>query len=413
MLLGCIGDDFTGSSDIGNALAKAGMRVTQYNGVPETPAYADVEAGIVSLKTRSIAVDQAVDQSLVAARWLLEQGCEQLYFKYCSTFDSTPQGNIGPVAEALADLVGEDRVIICPAFPATGRTVYQGNLFVGDQLLSESGMRDHPITPMTDSDLRRWLSHQTKWDVRHLGLSDITAGWRALQDQIEELGKCMIVADIVEDANFPPLARALAGRKLITGGSGLATALPHNFMGQGKLSESPARFDGAPGMAAILCGSCSTMSRAQISAYARKAPLLAVDAFALEAGEVTTMTAADWVCEQGQAPLVYSSTDPVEVERAQAAFGAQGSAQIVERFFGDLAVELRNRGLRKIICAGGETSGAIVTALGVGAMKIGPEIAPGVPAVKVEESELLLVLKSGNFGDEDLFENALAVLHND
>lgn len=410
MLLGCIGDDFTGSSDIGSALAKAGMRVTQYNGVPDAPADADVEAGIVSLKTRSIAVDQAVDQSLAAARWLLEQGCEQLYFKYCSTFDSTPHGNIGPVAEALADWVGEDRVIICPAFPAAGRTVYQGNLFVGDQPLSESGMRDHPITPMTDSDLRRWLSHQTSWRVAHLALCDIKTGSQFLQDRIDELGKSMIVVDIVEDANFLPLAEAVADRKLITGGSGLASALPQNFKHQGKLTNSASAWEGAPGKAAILCGSCSTMSRAQIANYEQKAPHQAVDAFAIEAGEITPQSVADWVCEQKQAPLVYSSTNPAEVERAQAALGPERSAAVVERFFGDLAVDLRRRGLRKIVCAGGETSGVIVTALDVKAMSIGPEIAPGVPALKTNGDDLLLVLKSGNFGEADFFDKALAML---
>ena len=411
MLLGCIGDDFTGSSDIGNALAKAGMRVTQYNGVPQGRARRDVEAGIVSLKTRSIAVDDAVAQSLAAASWLLEQGCKQLYFKYCSTFDSTPKGNIGPVAEALANLVDEDKVIICPAFPAAGRTVYQGNLFVGDQPLSESGMRDHPITPMTDSDIRRWLSHQTSWNVEHLGLEEITGSEGALADRIDGFGKAMIVADIVEEANFEPLARALSSRKLVTGGSGLAAALPQNFVSEGKRSDA-APWAGVDGEAAILCGSCSTMSRAQIAAFSGKAPSLAIDAFGIAKGELPVRLVADWIYEQKAAPLVYSSMEPEEVERTQSELGAEKSAELIEKFFGQLAVELRHRGMRKIVCAGGETSGAIVTALGVRAMMIGPEIAAGVPALKVEESDLALVLKSGNFGGEDFFQDALTVLSN-
>lgn len=411
MLLGCIGDDFTGSSDIGNTLSKAGMRVTQYNGVPLEDADPDVEAGVISLKSRSIPVDDAVSQSLAAARWLLRQGCEQLYFKYCSTFDSTPQGNIGPVSGALAQLVGEDKIIMCPAFPDTGRTVYQGHLFVDDVPLSESGMKDHPLTPMTNSDLRQWLALQTGWQVEHLRLQDIHKGTDHVSAQIARFSKSMIIADTVANEDFRTIAAAVADRKLITGASGLARNLPDNYRMGGKLGSSTTPWQGADGHAALLCGSCSSMSRRQVAHYSKHGPSKSITAFDIIEGNITAPAIAEWIMQQAEPPLVYSSGDPEQVQKAQNELGQERAAAAIEGFFGALAVALTEQGLQKIVSAGGETSGAIVTALDIKSMSIGPEIAPGVPALKVDGTDLMIVLKSGNFGAETFFDDALQTLN--
>jgi len=229
MLLGCIGDDFTGSSDIANTLAQGDMRAALYSGTPCGPASDDVEAGIVALKSRTEPLAEAVARSLEATHWLVDQGCEQIVFKVCSTFDSKRDGNIGPVAEALAQQLGEDRVIVCPAFPATGRSVYQGHLFVNDALLSESGMQNHPLTPMTDPDIRRWLSHQTGWPVEHIGADTVFRGCQAIRDALGGGDRAMIVIDAIRDADLVTIGRAASDRKLVCGGSGIALGLPGNF----------------------------------------------------------------------------------------------------------------------------------------------------------------------------------------
>ncbi|PKP63386.1 MAG: hypothetical protein CVT86_05350, partial [Alphaproteobacteria bacterium HGW-Alphaproteobacteria-8] len=250
MLLGCIGDDFTGSGDLGNTLAKAGMRAVQYVGVPGRPADSHVEAGIVALKSRSLPVAEAVAQSRAALDWLRAQGCTQVLFKYCSTFDSTREGNIGPVAEALADALGATRVIVCPAFPATGRSVYQGHLFVHDRLLSESGMQHHPLTPMTDPDIRRWLGHQVRGSVGHVATGVVAQGPEAVSatlDAEHAKGHRLIVADAITDADLVTLGQAAADLPLITGGSGIAMGLPGNFRARGLLSGSAAAWRGQAG----------------------------------------------------------------------------------------------------------------------------------------------------------------------
>ena len=290
MLLGCIGDDFTGSSDLGNTLTRAGMRTVQYVGVPGAPAAADVEAGIVALKSRSVPVDEAVRLSLEALDWLRAQGCRQFLFKYCSTFDSTPQGNIGPVAEALADALGARKVLVCPAFPGAGRTIYQGHLFVGDRLLNESGMENHPLTPMRDADIRRWLALQTKGSVGHVPAADVFAGAQAVSDRLtaeDAAGHGLVVADAIRDEDLMTLGRAAAGLPLLTGGSGIAMGLPNNFRAQGLLAGGASAWRGQDGRAAALSGSCSNATRAQVARHRQDNPALEITAEAVMAGEIT------------------------------------------------------------------------------------------------------------------------------
>ncbi len=410
MILGAIGDDFTGSSDLGLTLAAGGMRTVQYVGLPDVPAGPGVDAGIVALKSRSIPADQAVAQSLAALDWLRAQGCRQYLFKYCSTFDSTPEGNIGPVIEALIAALGTgDPVIVCPAFPTTGRTVYQGHLFVGDRLLSESGMQNHPLNPMTDADLRRWLALQTRAPIGHVALPAIRAG-RAREALLAEAaaGRQIVVCDAVADADLVALGEAAQGFALITGGSGIALGLPAILKPGGAGGE---HWTGVPGPALALSGSCSTATRGQIAAHAAAGGACRkVDVAALIDGTETAATALDWAQAQRGLPLVYTSDDPAAVAAVQARFGAGPAAAAVEGFFAGLAAAAVAAGVTRLISAGGETSGAVTGALGAGALEIGPMIDPGVPALKVQGQDLALALKSGNFGAEDFFAKAARVL---
>lgn len=415
MLLGCIGDDFTGSSDLGNTLLKGGMRTVQYVGVPDRPAAPDVEAGIVALKSRSIPVAEAVRLSLEALDWLRAQGCRQFLFKYCSTFDSTPEGNIGPVAEALADALDARQVIVCPAFPATGRSIYQGHLFVGDRLLNESGMQHHPLTPMTDSDIRRWLARQSRSSVGHVSATDVFAGPAAISERLaaeDAAGHRLIVTDAIRDDDLVALGRAAADLPLLTGGSGIAMGLPGNFAQKGMLAGNAAAWRGQPGPAVILSGSCSGATRAQVARHRKQNPALEITAEAVMAGEVTGQDVADWCLAQEGLPLAFSSADPEVVADAQRRFGTDTVAAKLEALFAEAARRLVAGGVTRLITAGGETSGAVVEGLSLDALRIGPEIDPGVPAMRAGET-LVLALKSGNFGAEDFFDKAARRLAED
>ncbi len=411
MILGAIGDDFTGSSDLGLTLSGGGMKAVQYVGVPQGAAAADVDAGIVALKTRSVPVDEAVAQSRAALAWLREQGARQFIFKYCSTFDSTREGNIGPVIDALlADLGGEGGVIVCPAFPATGRRLFMGHLFVGDKLLSESGMEHHPLTPMTDPDLRRWLGHQTHHNVGHLPLSDLRAG-RGVEGLAAEVaaGRPLLVCDAIEDADLHALAPVCAAATLITGGSGIALGLPalHGFT----LASAPAWQGAGARRALCLSGSCSTATRAQIVAHrAAGGAQKALDIPAVVEGRADLDALIDWALDAGDLPLIYSSDDPEQVRHWQERHGAETVAGAIEATFGALAARAVSAGIGRLISAGGETSGAVVNALGIEALEIGPAIDPGVPALRATGFDLTLALKSGNFGAEDFFHKAAGAL---
>ncbi|MEM7547006.1 MAG: 3-oxo-tetronate kinase [Pseudomonadota bacterium] len=411
MLLGCIGDDFTGSSDLANTLAKGGMRVTQYSGIPLGDAAPGVEAGVVSLKSRTIAADDAVRQSLEAMEWLAQQGCRQFFFKYCSTFDSTPKGNIGPVAEAMAKALGADRVIVCPAFPATGRSVYQGHLFVGDRLLNESGMENHPLTPMTDSDLRRWLAPQTSLGIGHVNAGTVGQGAEAIRAALQaeqNADQPLIIVDAIHDADLMEIGAAVADLPLITGGSGVALGLPENFRRSGLLAGGASDWRGSDGRAAILSGSCSNATRGQVINH--DGPMIEIRASDVITGEMTGDKLAEWMLAQDGVPLGYSSADPLAVKEAQEAFGKDLIAGAIEGVFAEAARALVAGGVTRLISAGGETSGAVVEALSVEALEIGPEIDPGVPALRVEGRDLTLALKSGNFGAPDFFPKAVKAL---
>lgn len=405
MLLGCIGDDFTGSSDLANTLTKAGMRSVQYVGVPDSPAEAGVEAGVVALKSRSIPVTEAVAQSLAALDWLRAQGCRQFLFKYCSTFDSTPEGNIGPVAEALADALGARQVIVCPAFPGAGRTVYQGHLFVNDRLLSESGMQHHPLTPMTDPDIRRWLAAQVRSTVGHLGAQVVRQGPEAIRAALAAQEHRLIVADAICDADLVALGHAAAELPLITGGSGIAMGLPDNFRARGELVGQAGVWHGQAGPAVVLSGSCSVATRGQVTRHAASHPAREISAAEVMAGRVAPDDLADWALAQGGIPMIYSTADPARVKQDQARFGALAVAGTIEALFAELARALVARGVTRLISAGGETSGAVVEGLGLKQLEIGPEIAPGVPVMWAGDG-LVLALKSGNFGRPDFFVEA-------
>ncbi|MEM9148218.1 MAG: 3-oxo-tetronate kinase [Pseudomonadota bacterium] len=408
MKLGCIGDDFTGSSDLANTLAKQGMRVVQYSGVPAAPARPEVEAGVVALKSRSIAPAEAMAQSLAALAWLKAQGCTQFFFKYCSTFDSTPEGNIGPVADALADALGAECTIVCPAFPGTGRSVYQGHLFVNDVLLNESGMQNHPLTPMTDADLRRWLAPQSAHPIGHVPAQTVFAGADAIRAKLgaeRNAGHRHIVVDAIRDQDLMAIGRAAADLPLITGGSGVALGLPANF---GCTPGVPA-WQGQSGRVLALSGSCSTATRQQVAVHAARHPARELAAGDIIEGCVTPQAVLDWALGAGALPLVYTSADPDAVAAVQSRFGRDTAATAIEGFFAALARLAVDAGIERIITAGGETSGAVVEALDLDELSIGPEIDPGVPALRAR-ANLVVALKSGNFGAEDFFEKAAKML---
>lgn len=415
MLLGCIGDDFTGSSDLGLALAKEGMRTVQYCNIPKSDADPSVEAGIVSLKSRTCPVEEAVAQSLDALAWLKDQGCRQFLFKYCSTFDSTPEGNIGPVIDALMAALDTDRALVCPAFPTTGRKLYQGHLFVGDVLLSDSSMRHHPLTPMTDSDIRRWLAPQTRHAVGHVPHEIVTDGAdsvRAAFDAQVESGRPVIVGDAIADGDLRTLGAAARDFTLITGGSGIAIGLPANFHGPDAAQRVQASdWHGVSGPAILLSGSCSSATQGQVARYAKDNPALALDPVQVLNGTQDRAAVTTWLSDNlDRSPLVYSTAPPDSVGAIQEAMGKEKVADAIETLFAEVAVEMRDKGVRRIIVAGGETSGAVTSALGVDSMQIGPQIAPGVPALYIAQGDFCLALKSGNFGAVDFFETALDIL---
>ena len=420
MLLGAVADDLTGATDLSLMLSREGMRTIQVIGVPkEGLALADADAVVVALKSRTIPAAEAVELSVKSAKTLLAAGAEQLLFKYCSTFDSTDQGNIGPVAEALLELVGDDLTIACSAFPAAGRTIYQGHLFVGDKLLSESPMKDHPLTPMRDANLVRVLQRQTRGKVGLVDLASVEAGPEAIDKALATLGAAGVriaIVDAVADRLLRTIGAALAGMKLITGGSGIAMGLPENFRAAGKLGpRQPSGRLGAPaGKSVIIAGSCSAATRGQIeAAIAAGVPALQLDAFAIASGTVTAGAVIEWVEANsgGRPPLVYSSADPQVVAGVQAQLGRERAGTLVEDMLAEVGKGLLARGFTRFLIAGGETSGAVVGALGVTALHIGPEIDPGVPwTLSVGAQQVALALKSGNFGTPDFFLKAWDLL---
>ena len=415
LLLGCIADDFTGATDLANTLTREGMATVVLLGVPrESFPVPDADAIVIALKSRSIPVADAVGLSLAALAWLKRAGARQWFFKYCSTFDSTDAGNIGPVAEALLGALEADFTVACPAFPANQRTVYQGHLFVGDVLLSESSMRHHPLNPMTDAALVRVLQRQSKGRVGLLAYDVVRQGSAAIRDAMEKLrgdGVRLAVVDALTDADLTAVGAACADLKLITGASGLALGVPENFRRAGLLPRKTA--DALPaieGYAAVLAGSCSAATQRQVEEMKRQCESFEIDPIELRSRDDVVECALQWARPRlGARPLlVYSTADPASVEKAQAALGRERAGDLIEQAMGSIARGLLALGVRRLIVAGGETSGAVVNALGVHGLRIGTEIDPGVPwTVSLGDPALALALKSGNFGADDFFLKAL------
>ena len=416
LALGCIADDFTGATDLANNLVRGGMRVVQAIGVPSKDAPQDVDAVVVALKSRTIPAAEAVAQSLAALRWLQAQEAKQVYFKYCSTFDSTPRGNIGPVTEALMQALDTDFTIACPAFPENKRTIFKGYLFAGDVLLDESGMQNHPLTPMHDANLVRVLQAQC---MRKVGLVDyraVAAGESAIRDRFAQLrrdGIGIAIVDAISDEDLHRLGPALRDMPLVTAGSGVAIGLPRNF----GIEPTPraAHLPPVQGHAAIVSGSCSLATLAQVGAFRRGGgAALAIDAIQLESSRDAVQHAVDWAAgELGRGPvLVYSSAEPATVRKVQERMGTERAGAMVEEALAAIARGLVERGVRRLVVAGGETSGAVVQALGIEQLRIGPQIDPGVPWCAAESAAangtLHVALKSGNFGTPDFFTKAFA-----
>ncbi|KAK44462.1 membrane protein [Caballeronia jiangsuensis] len=418
-LLGCIADDFTGATDLANMLVRGGMRTVQTIGIPEAGARIDADAIVVALKSRTIPADDAVRQSLDALEWLRAQGCRQFFFKYCSTFDSTDRGNIGPVADALLDALKDDFSIACPAFPENGRTIFRGNLFVGDVLLNESGMENHPLTPMTDPNLVRVLQRQTQSKVGLIRYDTIAKGADAIRARIDELkkdGVRLAIADAVSDADLHTLGAACRDLALITGGSGIALGLPENFRAANLLAhaEHAADLSKIEGKSVVLAGSASKATNAQVARWRESKPGFRVDPLALSRGEPVVQNAVEFARKHDEPVLIYATSSPDEVKAVQKELGVEKAGQLVEDALASIARQLRDDGVRKFVVAGGETSGAVVQALDVRSLRIGPQIDPGVPATQSiganAEESLALALKSGNFGATDFFEKALKAL---
>ncbi|MGP1396998.1 MAG: 3-oxo-tetronate kinase [Inquilinaceae bacterium] len=415
-VLGCIADDFTGATDLCNTLVRGGMRSVQLIGVPGAgPPPADAQAVVVALKSRTSPVDEAVAQSLAALDRLRGWGCRQILFKYCSTFDSTDRGNIGPVADALLEALGADFSIACPAFPEAGRTIYRGHLFVGDALLSDSPMRHHPLTPMTDANLVGVLGRQTTGRVGLVAYDTVGKGPRAIAERFAELRRDGIryaITDVTEDRHLVDIGAACADMKLITGGSGIALGLPENFRKAGLISVA-ADAGGLPrveGLAAVVSGSCSAATLGQVAEMQKTRPGFAIDPLALADGRDLAAEALDWAADKlADGPvLVYASAPPDAVKESQARLGREKAGALVEETLAAVAAGLVDRGVRRLVVAGGETSGAVVSALGVTGLRIGPQIDPGVPwTVSLGDRPLALALKSGNFGGPDFFLRAL------
>ncbi|NBQ74865.1 MAG: four-carbon acid sugar kinase family protein [Acetobacteraceae bacterium] len=410
LLLGCIADDFTGATDLANTLVKGGMTAVQVIGVPTGPL-PEADAIIIALKSRTAPVGEAVAQSLAACEALLDAGAKQIFWKYCSTFDSTDQGNIGPVADALLKRLGSGFALACPAFPTNGRTIYLGHLFVGNALLNESGMENHPLTPMTDANLVRVLGRQTDGAVGLVPFNTVEQGAAATRQammRLAEQGRRYAIVDAVTDQHLLAIGEAAAQHALITGGSGVAMGLPENFRRAGLL---PARGNAASlppmqGMAAVVAGSCSRATLGQIGLARDHVPVLELDALATPDAAALTAQALEWVAGKLAAdrPVVIAASAPPEkVAALQAKLGRDAAGALIETAMAAIAEGLVAQGVGRLVVAGGETSGAVVQRLGVTALRIGPEIDPGVPWTFAEPRGLHVALKSGNFGARDFF----------
>ena len=413
-LLGCIADDFTGATDLASTLVRQGMRTVQLIGTPNEPA-PDADALVVALKIRTIPASDAAREALAAFAWLREAGCGQFFWKYCSTFDSTSEGNIGPVADALVDALDCGFALACPAFPVNGRTVYQGHLFVGEKLLNESGMETHPLTPMQDANLVRVLSRQAMGAVGLVPFATVDQGAVAIRramTALKEGGRRYAIVDALTEAHLIAIGEAAAAHALVTGGSGVAMGLPENFRRTGLLDTGleAGRLPGVPGTAAVLAGSCSRATLLQVGTARERVPTLELDPLTTPDAAALAGQALAWAeGKLGSDPVVIAASAPPDrVAALQARLGREGAGVLVEDALARIAEALVGQGVRRLVVAGGETSGAVVSRLGVRSLRIGQEIAPGVPWTYAEggSAPLLLALKSGNFGGPSFFLDA-------
>lgn len=419
LLLGCIADDFTGATDLAALLSRSGLPVSLRIGVPQAKRD-DNDASVIeviALKCRTSPVQTAVEQARQALVWLKDAGASRFFWKYCSTFDSTPEGNIGPIAEMLMAETGGRQTIYCPAFPENGRSIFMGHLFVGEQLLSESPMKDHPLTPMRGSSLVRLLSPQVRGAVglaNHIVVSKGPAALQARLQQLNQDGVQHVIVDAVCDGDLQTIAAATVDMPLLTGGSAIAGQLPRLYLEQG-LATAPAGSKALPNVAGgqiILSGSCSAMTRRQVANYSGRGVSLKLDPINL--AKQGSAAACLWLRQQATdaEKIVYATAEPDDVRHAQERLGRDEAGQVVEQALSEIAREAFRLGTRRFVVAGGETSGAITQALGVTHLTIGPEIAPGVPwtFAEVEGETIALALKSGNFGSESFFTDAFARL---
>lgn len=429
MILGVIADDHTGATDVASMLVRSGLRTVQIIGVPSASTDAgDVDAVVIALKSRTIPPPEAIEQSLAALRWLQQRGVQRFYFKYCSTFDSTSHGNIGPVADALMHALGTHYSIACPAFPENQRTIFKGHLFVGDVLLSDSGMRNHPLTPMTDANLLRVLQAQSRCKVGLLSHLQVAKGAVSLKQVVEqkiteaqkETPGVIDIADAITNDDLMVLGHALADVPLVTAGSGLALGLAAAYIDRGlvKADAHAAQLPAAGGKAVVISGSCSVATNAQVKHWiASSKPAMKIDAREIAGSQPVVQQVLDWHAQQKETCLIYATSPPEEVAALQKEFGANSLGEQIEHCFAEIAQGLIAQQVRRFVVAGGETSGAVVNALGVQSLKIGATIDPGVPWTAGQVGKplldtaapVLLALKSGNFGTDDFFAKALAM----
>ncbi|NKL53642.1 3-oxo-tetronate kinase [Rhizobium leguminosarum] len=423
IFLGSIADDYTGASDLANTLTKNGLRTVQTVGIPDPSlALPDVDAVVVSLKIRSVPASDAVAAAASAERWLRQRGAGHVLYKICSTFDSTDAGNIGPVTEALSDAAGGGVVLVTPAFPETGRTVYLGHLFVGGQPLNESPLKDHPLNPMHDANLVRVLTRQSRNAVGLIDLTTIAAGPGAVKmrlDAFRTAGVTAVIADAIFERDLETLGEVALETPVSTGASGLGLGLARALVRSGRISSGGATTADAirpvGGLSAIVAGSCSKATLRQLDIAERSMPVLRLDPERLLAGADEIAAAISWAGERIAAgPVVIAaSAAPETVSRLQSLYGREASGHAIETATSIIAAELVERGVQRLVIAGGETSGAAVDRLAIPAFLIGPEIAPGVPVLRTvgnAQGDMLLALKSGNFGGEDFFTAALAMM---
>ena len=418
--LGCIADDFTGATDLASMLARSGVNVSLRIGVPLSTPENTAEIEVIALKTRSISASKAIEESLSALKWLKEAGAKKYFFKYCSTFDSTAEGNIGPVSEALMNELKVDQTIYCPAFPENGRSIYMGNLFVGQKLLSESSMKDHPLTPMNDSNLMRLLSAQVS---RRVGLADriiVNSGVNSLKEKLISLKENdvpHVIVDAVADTDLDTIASACQDMDFITGGSALAMPLAEFYKASGKISANDNSFMNKKlnTGSIILSGSCSEMTIIQVKNFIQRGAA-AFQLDPIDLAENGIKKVLDWLSSQDFTKniIIYATSDPDTVKKVQAELGVDMAGKIVEQGLSECAIAARELGVKNFIIAGGETSGAITKALNVRQLDIGIEIAPGVPWTfsGKRNNQIALSLKSGNFGSEEFFTEALSKLEN-